>query len=548
MAIADITKPMALDETLQDTNTALGLLGKDTTLQAIVTALGNIGINTVGNLASLVTTDKSSLVGAVNELAGDIDDLDTDKANKVSSATAGNLAGLDSNGDLTDANWSADKTTTNATGNPISISGLKSNQLAVNPIITFEPIQAGSGTPSPSNVRAISGYDKVEVESCGKNLVRGFIPQPNYAPTIVKNGNSYTISGYGGAFINVLLKSGKTYVLSFTLTSGTINNIRLYADLNATTLLFAITQGVAFTPTQDGYIRFWIDGTVVLTNLQLEEGTSATTYVPYVKATSISESLGQTVYGGSLDLRSGKLMVTKMLVDLGSLTWYRYNTTSIFHANPTGQKIISSVVCDSYNGVNSRIINLQDKEISANAETFSTGCKIGIRDDSYTDATAFGNSLTGKYAVTELATPITIQLTPHEISLLKDYAYVSTNGTNIALDYHNGELASLSDVSQLGETVNEGFEVAKGNIIVIKKLWSGLTFTNNSTLELDASETGYEVIGVVGSQFPSMDRTKMLGFHELYIDDTTKKVCLNPYTTQTLSNGYVRLDVLYKKL
>lgn len=64
-----------------------------------------------------------------------------------------------------------DTTTTSASGNPISITGLKSNQLAVNPVITFEPIQAGSGDPSPSNVRAISGYDKIEVLSCGKNLL-----------------------------------------------------------------------------------------------------------------------------------------------------------------------------------------------------------------------------------------------------------------------------------------------------------------------------------------------------------------------------------------
>jgi hypothetical protein len=61
--------------------------------------------------------------------------------------------------------------------------------------------------------------------------------------------------------------------------------------------------------------------------------------------------------------------------------------------------------------------------------------------------------MSGVMLIYELATPIEIQLTPHEISLLKDYAYVSTNGTSIALDYHNGEIATLGDVAQLGETV-----------------------------------------------------------------------------------------------
>ena len=72
--------------------------------------------------------------------------------------------------------------------------------------------------------------------------------------------------------------------------------------------------------------------------------------------------------------------------------------------------------------------------------------------------------MSGVQLVYKLATPFTIQLTPYEISLLKDYVYVSTNGTNISLDYHNGELASLSDVAQLSETVERLTEYIKGLI------------------------------------------------------------------------------------
>ena len=61
--------------------------------------------------------------------------------------------------------------------------------------------------------------------------------------------------------------------------------------------------------------------------------------------------------------------------------------------------------------------------------------------------------MTGQVLLYATTSPIEIQLTPHEISLLKDYAYVSTNGTSIALDYHNGEIATLGDVSQLNEVV-----------------------------------------------------------------------------------------------
>ena len=37
--------------------------------------------------------------------------------------------------------------------------------------VAIEPVQSGSGDPSPSNVRAISGWDSVNIVRCGKNLV-----------------------------------------------------------------------------------------------------------------------------------------------------------------------------------------------------------------------------------------------------------------------------------------------------------------------------------------------------------------------------------------
>lgn len=51
-------------------------LAKDETLQALVTALQALGLGNVGNMAALATTDKSSLVAAVNELKGRCDTED----------------------------------------------------------------------------------------------------------------------------------------------------------------------------------------------------------------------------------------------------------------------------------------------------------------------------------------------------------------------------------------------------------------------------------------------------------------------------------------
>ena len=459
MAIADITKPMALDETLQATNVKL---------QAIADALGNqsiIGDTDISGIAD------GTLTGAVAQFDGDITDLDTDKADKVTGATAGNLAGLDSNGDLTDANWSADKNTTSATGNPISISGLKSNQLAINPIITLEPIQAGSGTPSPVNQRPISGYDKVEVLSCGKNIFN-----PEYLLTRsgwYKDANNV----YNG--LNSALNQYTYPELAFELNTQYTFSAKFRSDeASSTWFFFAYTDGtekhITVSNTSETLITLTSDAgksisymtfsygastTIHLSEIQLEKSASATTYSPYDKSTSISESLGQTVYGLTHEVRTGKARVTKDAVDLGDLSWSYSSGMAVFYADlpsntPEPKMGGYDAVCSIYACYTGSYSGQGDKTFTINNTSWESIKRVWIKDSSYTDPTVFKTAVTGQKLVYPLANPIEIQLTPHEISLLKDYAYVSTNGTSIALDYHNGELASLADVSQLGETVN----------------------------------------------------------------------------------------------
>ena len=62
-------------------------------------------------------------------------------------------------------------------------------------IVGMEPIQAGSGDPSPDNIRPISGHTGVTVERTGKNLFG-----PNASPTanayIGANGNLEYATGW----------------------------------------------------------------------------------------------------------------------------------------------------------------------------------------------------------------------------------------------------------------------------------------------------------------------------------------------------------------
>lgn len=543
--MANVTKPMALDETLQATNTILQ----------------GIGLSNIGNMSALTTTDKTSLVGAVNELNGGkvsnsevgvangvaeldstgkvpssqlpafVDDviegyfynsefyydsahtqLITPESGKIyvdlvsnktyrwggsayvvisdtlalgetsttayrgdrgktaydhsqdasritsavaeglykvggtaqghiSSMTAVQKADLTALGVADDADVEAiedkiDETTTSISGNPISIPNLKANQLAVNPIITLEPIQAGSGTPSPSNIRAISGYDKIEVLSCGKNLFDKDAITTGYRLSnttgLPESDASYCISNF------VRVKANTAYYVT-----ATSNGRHWFYDVAKNPVeMIGSSSAFTYTPTANGYIRISIyNYAEKLPTMQITQSSTAQSYEPYVKATSISESLGQTVYGGTLDVRTGKLTVDRQIVDLSELSWVVYQgsirQSSDLETLRKGGR--TNIISDRYEVVNiDSVANLGDNQMCGNRTT-------GVIYVKSTTPTG--------YAVYELATPFYIQLTPHEISLLKDYAYLSTNGTSIALDYHNGELASLGDVSQLAESV-----------------------------------------------------------------------------------------------
>ncbi|MBP5594270.1 MAG: hypothetical protein J6Y02_02720 [Pseudobutyrivibrio sp.] len=380
------------------------------------------------------------------------------KADKVSGATNGNLAGLNGSGNLTDSGWNGAKDTTSISGNPISISGLKANQLAKDPIITLEPIQAGSGTPSPVNQRPISGYDKVEALSGGVNIFDEQLEIGTYdtetgekssaISNCLRSKNKYRIMP--NAWYNLVFPglSSSRYVRFFAYDEG----LNYLGTFNVTQAQFRVTISNA------AYIAFRLDtqyGTTYNNNISVNYPATITTYVPYNKATSISESLGQTVYGLTHEVRTGKAKVTCKAVDMGTLN-YIYNSTlaaegifpfDISDMSPNAQIL----VCSGYEAIkNNNGWAIQNNQV-VHPNTFQT-CRVKNTNCTTVEQIKAANS--GIILVYELATPIEIQLTPHEISLLKDYAYVSTNGTSIALDYHNGELASLSDVAQVGKTVN----------------------------------------------------------------------------------------------
>jgi len=254
----------------------------------------DIGLGNVDNTSD--STKKTNFTGSIASgdtgftTGGDVYTALGGKADKVSSATNGNLAGLNSSGNPTDSDISGDMTTTSASGNPISIPNLKSAQIALNPVITFEPIQAGSGTPSPSNVRAISGYDKIEVLSCGVNVwdetwtLGGLVWGTGVETTQTDRIRTGYLPVIGGATYYL-------YVLSSIIGSGYgvvyFDKYKQWIGSNSG----IAANSIFTTPVNTAYIRLvYIGITSYTSGISVNYPSTVHDYVPYHKTTDLSES------------------------------------------------------------------------------------------------------------------------------------------------------------------------------------------------------------------------------------------------------------------
>ena len=156
-----------------------------------------------------------------------------------------------------------------------------------------------------------------------------------------------------------------------------------------------------------------------------------------VEQASATVDLGQTVYGGTLNVTTGELIVNKGYVDLGTLNWTKFGNLSIFvsdmvsNLKSDSQNLISSIY--SFNGV-SIPPNRNDKTI--NSSSYFGNKTISVYDVSYTDAASFKTAMSGVQLVYELNTPQTIQLTPAQLSLFTTVNIISTNADNLAIRYY----------------------------------------------------------------------------------------------------------------
>ena len=226
-------------------------------------------------------------------------------------------------------------------GNPVVCHPVEDYPLSA--VVTLKPKQAGSGDPSPENVRPISGYDSVKVNVRGKNVVD------------VDDIPNATVSQSGYHFEKLLPFKpylGATFTLSANvtcLTESYTDGWRLDLGVGNTTYEHDVNNRGAYTKEQGA--RISVTGTVSreaagyknlafrcrlqtrthgvkfeITNIMLEINDTPTPYEPYQPGTTATLALPETIYGGTVDAVTGVGRMDYKFIELNGTEDWIYRT------------------------------------------------------------------------------------------------------------------------------------------------------------------------------------------------------------------------------
>ena len=226
------------------------------------------------------------------------------------------------------------------TGNPVTCYPVAGYPLGCK--VSWEPVQEGTGDPSPENVRPIKGRDSVKVERCGENLLD--ISTAVQAINVTVDGDKIHItdtSGWGGSYIifeskfppgtymiscttSIANRSGvlvRTYNVDGEIVDGevpvadncTVSKNKYYNAYWVKSHNTLTSHNIRLAVSQSAYFRIGFCGDLQegeneldIINPMFTPGTTPpTAYTPYTGQTS-TLTLPHTIYGGTVDAVTGE--------------------------------------------------------------------------------------------------------------------------------------------------------------------------------------------------------------------------------------------------
>ena len=317
------------------------------------------------------------------------------------------------------------------TGNPVQFESFSGCPL--NCVTHIEPVQAGSGDPSPSNVRPISGYTGAKLVRCGKNLVdKNNVMELNaYFNTTLTTITSNVVN----RTLYVRCKPNTTYYVTHASNAGVfhIGYTKEKPKVGSEVYGASDARGIYRTGADAEYIvcRYYhVENSSatqgeVLNAMQIEEGDAQTSIEHNAK--TFTATFGQTVCGGTLDWDKGLLTVTqvrKVVNTISDSDGLAVRTNSVrFYVSGYG---------DYASGDTSRLVSkcnrLVYKNVYSNddvgfqiSEKSGGNIIVSLPISAGTTASAVRTWLANnplEFAVV-LPTPTTIQLTPAYLTALQ---------------------------------------------------------------------------------------------------------------------------------
>ena len=359
------------------------------------------------------------------------------------------------------------------TGNPVQCYPVAGYPLGCK--VSWEPVQEGSGEPSPDNVRPIKGRDSVVVKVTGKNLIQPYEKDTQIAKngvTMDYNVASQLVHVYGTATgtadifdveqkIPLFVKSNVT--MSITVRAGKIPEGVMIQYSDFVTLGLTCTgskpydTGAFSRPDAPGSVRFAMNiptgATVDFTiAVQLELGTTATAYTPYTGQTA-TLTLPETIYGGTVDAVTGEgLGMWKLLTLDGTEPWNAVGSGDTLYFQSTSISIGTRVLSRGDYCTTFPIASVSSSNTVQGVSGWKTS--LYLRWSTFADVAALKSYLAAQYAAGtpvqvcyKLATPTPITATGAQpISALSGVNTVLTDADSVTVTGRADPIKLITDL------------------------------------------------------------------------------------------------------
>lgn len=353
-------------------------------------------------------------------------------------------------------------------------------------VVNISPVQSGTGDPSPTNIRPITGFDAANVFVDGVNILRyrsdipssttlsGITYTVNADGSVTMNGTSTSTNGFAltRATEPCPFKPGLTYRFrmfgGYDGTNG-YGNLQLYIDGIS---MFTSSDRTFTMPDHfdAAYLRIRLGGGNTIDNATVYpmvtlESQWGGIYEQYC-GTKYPVSFGSagTVYGGTLDVTTGMLTMTWASVNLGGFGYGGGNGSYFYTSISNKAYGAENIMCSIYKTVNTPAVEMPNYSIKGGGGNNS----IFIMDNRYTTTAELRTALDGINAVYELAQPISVQLDPVTItSLIGNNNIWSDTGSVSSCEYRADTKLYLEKLTTPDDDMVANANITSGSYFMV---------------------------------------------------------------------------------